>query len=76
MACSNDSSDMNAMILNFLMVEGYQEAAVKFIEEARLETPAGLEKVGERVEIQNAIHRGDVRSAIEKINELNPEVCG
>lgn len=58
------------------MVEGYQEAAVKFIEEARLETPAGLEKVGERVEIQNAIHRGDVRSAIEKINELNPEVCG
>ncbi|KAG4305509.1 hypothetical protein PORY_001065 [Pneumocystis oryctolagi] len=67
-------SDLNAMVLNFLMVEGYQDAAAKFIAEARLTTPSGFEQMQERMIIQEAIHRGDVISAIEKINELDSEL--
>ncbi|KAG4302596.1 hypothetical protein PCK1_001180 [Pneumocystis canis] len=65
---------LNAMVLNFLMVEGYQEASMKFIEEARLPIPCGLEQMQERIEILNAIYQGNVRLAIEKINELDSEL--
>lgn len=60
--------------MNYLVIEGYNSAAVKFAQEANISPQIDLESIQERVEIRNAIHRGDIQSAKERINELNPEV--
>ncbi|EMR08059.1 hypothetical protein PNEG_03499 [Pneumocystis murina B123] len=65
---------LNYLILNFFIIEGYESSALKFIEEAHLSPPEGLEWMSERMDILNAIYRGDIISAIEKMNEMDPEL--
>lgn len=60
--------------MNYLIIEGYKSAAVKFAQEANISPQVDLESIQERVEIRNAIHQGDIQAAVERINELNPEV--
>ncbi|KAH0613304.1 uncharacterized protein H6S33_009684 [Morchella sextelata] len=67
-------TDLNALVMNYLVIEGYNSAAVKFAQEANISPQIDLESIQERVEIRNAIHRGDIQSAKERINELNPEI--
>jgi len=67
-------SDLNSVIMDYLISEGYPSAAQKFALEANIQPQVDVESIRERVEIRNAIYGGDIRSAIEKINELNPQV--
>ena len=68
-------SDINSLIMDYLITEGYPSAAQKFAIEANIPpSSTDLESINERVEIRNSIHRGDLQTAIEKINELNPQV--
>jgi len=61
--------------MDYLINEGYPAAAKKFAAEADIPHPTGdYENIEDRVEIRNAIISGDVQTAIEKINELNPSV--
>ena len=60
--------------MDYLINEGYPSAAKKFALEANIQPKADIDSIQERVEIRNAIHGGDIQSAIEKINELNPQV--
>lgn len=65
--------DINFVIMDYLINEGYPRAAKKFAMEANIQAPEeGSIQV--RVEIRNAIHAGDIETAIAKINELNPQV--
>ena len=66
--------DINFVIMDYLINEGYPSAAKKFALEANIQPKADVDSIQERVEIRNAIHGGDIQSAIEKINELNPQV--
>lgn len=66
---------MNFVIMDYLINEGYPLAAKKFAAEANLHQSTGeSEYIDERVEIRNAILAGEIQPAIEKINELNPDV--
>ena len=65
---------MNTLVMDYLIGEGYPLAAQKFSQEANIQPQMDMESIGERVEIRNAIYRGDVQTAIVKINELNPQV--
>lgn len=67
-------SDINNLIMDYLVTEGYPSAAQKFAAEANIQPRADIESITERVEIRESIHRGDLQAAIEKINELNPQV--
>lgn len=67
-------SDLNSVIMDYLISEGYPSAAQKFALEANIQPQVDVESIRERVEIRNAIYGGDIQSAIEKINELNPQV--
>jgi len=67
-------SDINRVIMDYLINEGYPSAAKRFAVEANIQPAVDLESIQERVEIRNAIHRGDIQSAIENINELNPQI--
>lgn len=60
--------------MEYLINEGYPEAAQRFASEANIEPELDVDSIQERVEIREAIASGNVQSAIEKINELNPQV--
>ena len=60
--------------MDYLISEGYPEAAEKFATEANLSPQVDFDSISQRVEIRNLIHEGDIKSAIEKINDLSPQV--
>lgn len=66
--------DLNSVIMDYLISEGYPAAAQKFALEANIQLKVDVDSIRERVDIRNAIYSGDIQSAIEKINELDPEV--
>jgi hypothetical protein len=68
-------SDLNVLIMNYLVHEGYPSAAVSFAREASLTlSKESVESITIRREIRNKIHAGDIESAIHDINTLNPQV--
>jgi glucose-induced degradation protein 8 len=66
--------DINALIMDYLINAGYPSAARRFAKEAGIEITPEIVSIEDRVEIRNAIHSGDIQVAIEKINELDPQV--
>ncbi|TYH71357.1 hypothetical protein ES332_D05G180700v1 [Gossypium tomentosum] len=65
--------DMNKLVMNFLVTEGNVEAAKKF----RMESGThhiGLATITDRMAVKKAAQCGNVKDAIEKINDLNPEI--
>lgn len=60
--------------MDYLITNGYPAAAKKFALEANIQPKADVDSIQERVDIRTAIHSGDIQSAIENINELNPQV--
>lgn len=69
-------SELNKLVMDYLVTGGYPHAAEKFSREANVQAHTSWDAIVERVEIRDAIHKGDLQLAIEKINELNPEVSG
>ncbi|KAG8417883.1 hypothetical protein J3458_005336 [Metarhizium acridum] len=67
-------SDINALILDYLTMEGYPNAAAKFSKEANLQPHQDNASIRARQEIQNHIHSGSIQAAIEALNELDPEI--
>ncbi|KAI9835785.1 MAG: hypothetical protein M1837_003669 [Sclerophora amabilis] len=67
-------TDINFVIMDYLINEGYPSAAKKFALEANIQPTEDVASIQERVEIRNAIHAGDIQSAIEKINELGSQI--
>lgn len=68
-------SDINSLVMDYLVTNGYPLAARKFAVEANIQPQADFESIQQRVNIRNAIYAGDIKSAIERTNELNPRVC-
>lgn len=56
-------------------MEGYPNAAANFSKEANLQPQQEATSVQARQEIQNSIHGGNIQTAIEALNDLDPEVC-
>ncbi|KAJ5815415.1 hypothetical protein N7474_007192 [Penicillium riverlandense] len=67
-------TDINYLVMDYLITNGYPAAAKKFAAEANIQLSTDLESIQERVEIRTAIHSGNIQAAIEKINELNPQI--
>jgi hypothetical protein len=68
-------SDINALILDYLTMEGYPQAAANFSKEAKLQPLQEDPAIRARQEIRNLIHQGHIQDAIESLNSLDPEVC-
>jgi len=67
-------ADINFVIMDYLISEGYPRAAEKFAKEANMPLPVDEESIQYRVEIRKAIHAGDIDTAVNKINDLNPQI--
>jgi glucose-induced degradation protein 8 len=70
------NSDLNRLIMDYLVIEGYKSAAEEFSQEANLAPPVDFESIESRMDIREALQRGDIEDAITRVNDLNPEVCG
>jgi len=58
--------------MNYLVIEGYKDAAEKFQREADVSPGIDLHSISERMATRVAIQRGDIQAAIERANDLNP----
>lgn len=66
--------DINFVIMDYLINEGYPAAASNFAKEANIQPLEEEESIRPRVDIRKAIHAGDIETAIHRINDLNPQV--
>ncbi|RYP91327.1 hypothetical protein DL770_002561 [Monosporascus sp. CRB-9-2] len=67
-------SDINALILDYLTVAGYPNAAARFCTEANLNPQQDNEVIEVRQRIQKSIHQGDIEAAIQTLNDLDPSI--
>lgn len=61
--------------MDYFVVEGHRDAAKRLGESTGIQPGVDLSSMQARIEICNALLQGNVISAIETINDLNPEVC-
>ncbi|KAL5495296.1 hypothetical protein ACEPAI_759 [Sanghuangporus weigelae] len=66
--------DLNRLVMDYLVIEGYKTAAEEFSKEADLLLPADSRSIEDRTIIREALQRGDVEEAIMRVNELDPEI--
>ncbi|KAL2524181.1 LisH and RanBPM domains containing protein [Abeliophyllum distichum] len=66
--------DMNRLVMNFLVTEGYVEAAERFRLESGTEPDIDLATITDRMAVKKAVQSGHVEDAIDKVNDLNPEI--
>jgi hypothetical protein len=66
--------DINALILDYLTMEGYSNSAANFSKEANLEPQHGNDTILARRQIKRHIHGGRIQEAIEALNDLDPEI--
>lgn len=67
-------ADMNKLIMNYLVTEGFKEAAEKFQKESGLETAVDMDSIDLRIKIKELILQGDIQEAIALVNDVHPEL--
>jgi hypothetical protein len=65
---------LNRIVLDYLIIEGYCDAAVEFAKEAGIDISVDYQSIEERMLIRNAVEAGHVDEAVRRVNELEPEV--
>jgi hypothetical protein len=61
-------------VLDYLLVEGFSDAAVSFAKETGQPADIDQSMIEERMEIREAVEDGRVQEAVRRVNELDPEV--
>ncbi|XP_075261909.1 glucose-induced degradation protein 8 homolog [Convolutriloba macropyga] len=76
MACQDfTKAQMNDIVLDYLVKEGFKEAAEAFAAEAKIDLQSEkLSGMDERLAIQTCIVSGDIIGAIKSINDLNADL--
>jgi len=66
--------DLNKLVMDYLIAEGYQDAAEKFQHESGTEPSIDLCHLSDRMSIRAAIQQGDILEGIHKVNKFDPEI--
>jgi len=69
-----ERNELNKIVMNYLVLEGYKEAAEKFRLETGIETCQPLDLLDNRIRIREAVQAGTIDEAIDLTNSLNPEL--
>ncbi|XP_046993577.1 glucose-induced degradation protein 8 homolog [Schistocerca americana] len=67
-------SDMNKLIMNYLVTEGFKEATEKFQQESGVSPCMDLDSLDDRIRIRDAIQSGRIQEATAIVNQLHPEL--
>jgi hypothetical protein len=62
------------LVFEYLLIEGFSEAAVELARETGLPYDVNHELIQERIQIREAVEDGRVEEAVRRVNELDPEV--
>lgn len=65
-------SVMNKLVMNYLVTEGFKDAAERFQEEAGVSAGQDLSMLDNRISIRDNIQAGRVEEAIRQVNQLHP----
>lgn len=65
---------MNNLIMNYLVTEGFKEAAEKFQQESGVDPTVELNSLDDRIRIRDAIQNGRIQEATDLVNQLHPEL--
>mmetsp|Transcript_8813 Transcript_8813/g.15859 ORF Transcript_8813/g.15859 Transcript_8813/m.15859 type:complete len:230 (-) Transcript_8813:157-846(-) len=66
--------EMNTLVMNFLVTEGYVDAARLFEKESGTSPGVDLDSITDRMQIRKAVQNGEIEDAIDRVNDLNPEI--
>jgi hypothetical protein len=69
-----NKTDLNRLVMNYLVIEGYKDAAERFAVESGLPPTVDLAHIEERMNIRNAVQSGNIEEAIERVNDLDPDI--
>lgn len=67
-------ADMNTLIMNYLVTEGFKESAEKFRLESGIQPSIDLNHLDDRIKIREEIQNGRIENAISLVNTLQPEL--
>lgn len=65
---------MNKLVMNYLVTEGFKDAAEKFQEEAGISAGQDLSLLDNRISIRDNIQAGKIQEAINLVNQLHPQL--
>merc|ERR1712241_1077497 len=72
--CQMPRTTMNELIMNYLVTEGFKEAAEKFKDEAGIKRNVELSGMDSRIKIRDAIQAGRVAEATAMVHQMYPEL--
>lgn len=67
-------ADMNKLIMNYLVTEGFKEAAEKFQQESGTDPGIELSSLDDKLHIREAVQEGRLEEAIAMVNDIHPEL--
>jgi hypothetical protein len=69
-----NKNDLNKLVMNYLVIQGYKDAAEKFAVEANISPNVDLCTIQDRMNVRTAVESGNIDEAIERVNDLDPEI--
>lgn len=66
--------EVNRLLMNYLVVEGYKDAAECFAREAGVAPQGDLGAIAERNGVRAALQAGDVGTAVRRVNDMQPDL--
>jgi len=63
---------LNKLVMNYLVTEGFKDAAEKFEDESGVSAEIDLDQLDNRINIRDAIQEGRIDDAISQLNDLHP----
>lgn len=67
-------SEINKLIMNYLVTEGFKDAAEKFQIESGTEPGVDLTTLDQRIKILESIQEGRIQEAVHMINSFQPQL--
>jgi len=72
--CQIPRNALNELVMNYLVTEGFKEAAEKFQDEAGIKSNIALNGMDNRIKIRDALQAGKVTEATSMVHQLYPEL--
>lgn len=67
-------AEINKIIMEYLVKEGFKEAVLSFQKESGVEPGVDMSMLDDQIKIRGAVESGAIQEAVELVNDIDPEV--
>lgn len=67
-------AEVNKVIMEYLVKEGFKDAVMSFQEESGVEPGMNMAILDDQIKIRDAIETGSIQDAVELVNDVDPEI--